>query len=84
MSGFRLLAIIPLKGCSSKYRKNLKIGESYKFYDSHNIELNKEKSSVIKVTPNEKYDVPENLIKLKNNIDINISCLLYTSPSPRD
>jgi len=76
MSGFRLLAIIPLKGCSSDYRKNLKIGEAYKFYDAYDIELKEDKSSVNKVSPNKGYKLPKNLIKLKNGIEVNISAIV--------
>lgn len=35
MNAFKLLAIRPLVGCSSKYRKNLKEGEIYKFYNDY-------------------------------------------------
>ena len=34
MSGFKLLAIRPLIGCSSQFKKNLNDGEIYKFYQS--------------------------------------------------
>jgi predicted ATPase len=35
MSGFKLLAIRPLKGCHSQFRKNLNEGEVYKFYQDY-------------------------------------------------
>ncbi|WP_430412150.1 AAA family ATPase [Kordia sp.] len=76
MSGFRLLAIIPLKGCSTDYRKNLEIGEKYKFYDAYDIELNEDKSSIMKVIPNINYDLPKNFIHLNNGIEVNISAIV--------
>ena len=35
MSGFKLLAIRPLKGCDTRFRKNLNDGEIYKFYQDY-------------------------------------------------
>ena len=76
MSGFKLLAIIPLKGCDSKYRKNLQIGFPYKFYQSHDIKLNDDFSEVISVTKNEEYNVPKELYQLNNGINVSISSVV--------
>lgn len=37
MSKFKIIAIIPLKQCDSKFTKNLKIGEIYNFYQDYSI-----------------------------------------------
>ena len=76
MSGFRLIGIIPLKGCDSKYRKNLQIGFPYKFYQSHDIKLNDDFSKVISVTKKEKYNVPKELYQLDNGINVNVSAVV--------
>jgi predicted ATPase len=76
MSGFKLLAIIPLKGCDEKYRKNLKIGFPYKFYQSHNIKLNDDFSEIISVNENATYKVPQELYQIKNGINISVSAVV--------
>ncbi len=75
MSGFKLLAIIPLKGCDSKFCKNLEIGTPYKFYQNYKIELEKDFSKTTAVTclPS---NVPNNLYYLKNGINLNISAVV--------
>lgn len=76
MSGFKLLAIIPLKGCDEKYRKNLKIGFPYKFYQSHDIILNEDFSEIISVKENTTYKVPQELYQLKNGINVSVSAVV--------
>ena len=82
MSGFKLLAIRPLKGCSVKYLKNLKEGLVYKFYQDFSfldengkeisLDNNNLSEQVIKV------DSPKNTFDLysKNDITINISAIV--------
>ena len=82
MSGFKLLAIRPLKGCSIKYLKNLKEGLVYKFYQEFgfldkngkeiSLDNNNLSEQVIKV------DSPKNSFDLysKNDITINISAIV--------
>lgn len=76
MSGFKLIAIIPLKGCSSKFRKNLEVGFPYKFYNQYDIRLNDDKSDIFSVLLNTKNNVPKNLYSLKNGINLNISAVV--------
>lgn len=75
MAGFKLISIIPLKGCHKKYRKKLNIGEVYRFYNSYKIELNQEKSKIVTVEklPNK---IPENLYQLRNGINVNFSAVV--------
>lgn len=40
ISGFKLLSIRPLQGCSSRFRKNLKEGMVYKFYQNYDYYIN--------------------------------------------
>ncbi len=37
MSGFKLIGIVPLKGCNDRFLKNLKIGQKYLFYRNYKI-----------------------------------------------
>lgn len=92
MSGFKLIAIRPLVGCDSRFLKNLKAGEIYKFYNDYTfLDENKEpintknylklfKEKVIDNTVKSvKFDgtLPKDLHKLNNSlIDINISAIV--------
>lgn len=75
MNQFKLLSIIPLNGCDEKFRKNLVIGESYKFKNDFTVELDADKSKIIKVIKNEKKGI-DNLYNLKNGITVEISALV--------
>ena len=75
MSGFKLLAIIPLQGCDKKFRNNLKIGNKYLFYNNYDIELDETFSEVISVKC-ETDPVPKNLFHLENGIKLNISAIV--------
>lgn len=73
IEGFKLLAIRPLKGCDEKFRKNLKEGEIYQFYQD--IEFFVEIDGEIKSTKNlelkEYFD--KNIVKVEsqeNEIDL--------------
>jgi hypothetical protein len=56
MRGFKLLAIRPLEGCSSKYRKNLKEGVIYKFYDDYKF-YDSDKKEILRYNNNLEKDV---------------------------
>jgi hypothetical protein len=75
MGGFKLLAIVPLKGCDSKFTKNLKIGEVYKFYQKYDIRCVDDDSTIQYF---ESLIPPSslNLYELKNGIKINISAVV--------
>lgn len=75
MSGFKLLAIVPLKDCDTKFRKNLIIGTSYKFLNNVTIDLNKTNSKISKVVI-DKQNTVENLYNLKNGINVEISAVV--------
>lgn len=75
MSGFKLLAIIPLTGCNVKFRKNLEVGFLYQFYKEYDILLNEDKSSVISVKVNNYNIDAENLYSLENGIFLNFSAV---------
>jgi hypothetical protein len=80
MSDFKLLAIRPLKGCSPKYRKNLKEGEFYTFYNEYTFS---EKNGKIEIEHNKEL-VSDNLYKLQSLKDlpnINISAVVGTNGS---
>lgn len=75
MSGFKLLAIVPLYQCHNKFRKNLQIGEAYQFYTDYEIILdegNNKINSVKKIVQSEYAE----LYTLKNGISINISAVV--------
>jgi hypothetical protein len=78
MNGFKLLAVIPLKGCDSKFRKNLQIGEVYKFYQNYDIILNDDKSNVLSVVKDSINEYDE-LYNLENGIQVNVSAIVGTN-----
>jgi len=81
-SGFKLLAIRPLKGCDSRFRKNLKEGVVYKFYQDYKyLNETEEEISITNdnlIAPIIKVQVPKNDIDLysKNDLKINVSALV--------
>lgn len=75
MSGFRLLAIIPLQNCDEKFCKNLTIGTQYKLTNNVSIELNDDKSKIERVLIEKKNDTKD-LYKLNNEIDIEVSAVV--------
>jgi len=75
MSNFRLISIIPLKGCNEKFSKNLIIGKPYKFTNEYTIELNKDNSRIKKVT-NVARNESNKIYKLKNGINVEISAVV--------
>ncbi len=76
MSGFKLIAITPLAGCSQDFCKNLEIGSTYQFYKNYDIQLNDGGKSVKSVIAN-KSIIPVGLYELKNGINLNISACCW-------
>ena len=82
MSGFKLLAIRPIKGCDVNFRKRLKDGLVYKFFQDYkfvddkgheiSIKQNNLKSKIIKInSPEEELDLYSD-----NDLRINISAVV--------
>lgn len=78
MSGFKLVGLVPLKGCSKKFLKNLMIGEKYCFYQQYDIVLNEDNSSVDSIENKvaSKNKTPNNLYSNSDEIDISVSALV--------
>ena len=80
MSDFKLLAIRPLKGCDEKYRKNLKEGVIYQFYNDYEFITKDDHVHSEVVDIKYKSSIPENLYNFKiatgKNIHINISAIV--------
>lgn len=82
MSGFKLLAIRPLKGCEESYRKRLLEGEIYKFYqdyhflDENGIEISQKNNNVNHGVY--KIVLPQEPVSLysKGGLTINISAIV--------
>lgn len=72
---FKLIAITPLLNCDKKFRKNLKEGIPYRFYNNYDIIVNKDKSAIQSVTLKQ-LDIPKDLYNLKNGININVSVVV--------
>lgn len=79
-NGFKLIAIIPLEGCDSIFRKNLEIGTPYLFYDNYKIKFEDNKFTIkeIEVIQSE---IPQSLYNLENTIKVNISAVVGTNGS---
>ena len=75
MNQFKLHCIIPLNGCDEKFRKNLTIGEAYKFKNDFIVELDDDKRKITKVLK-EGGKCIDNLYKLNNGITVEISALV--------
>ena len=80
MSGFKLIAIRPLKGCSKRFLKVLKENEIYKFYNDYDFKFtdNDKTKSVSSIEYNP--TVPEDLYNITTtngqDLDINISAVV--------
>lgn len=59
MSGFKLIAIRPIENCDSRFLKNLKAGEIYKFYNDFEFTKDGNGKDVISIVDNS--TVPDNL-----------------------
>lgn len=79
-SGFKIIAIVPLKNCNQKFRKNLKIGVPYLFYNNYKIKLSENKYDIESVSK-VKSAYAEELYNLKNGIKINISAVVGANGS---
>lgn len=75
MSGFKLLAIVPLAGCDNKFLKNLQIGESYKFFNNVEVELETGNTEIKKVHYPKNTSI-STLYQLKNRINLEISAIV--------
>ena len=73
MSGFKLIAIIPLGGCNQRFLNNLVIGEIYQFYQNYSIELDTEKSKIETIKENQKED---DFYSLEHHRRLNISAIV--------
>lgn len=76
MNGFKLIAIIPLRGCNSRFTKNLKIGTPYRFYKDYEINLDEQKEDIFSVVNTNENKEFNQLYNLKNGIKINISAVV--------
>lgn len=75
MSGFKLLSIVPLKDCDEKFSKNLVVGTPYQFNNNYTIELNEDKSKIVKVL-NVEQNVTDDIYTLKNGINVEVSAIV--------
>lgn len=82
MNGFKLLAIRPLEGCNENFRKRLKDGTIYKFYQDYKF-LDREKKEISPKNNNMNEPVhsvaPPKELKLytkKNSLKINVSAVV--------
>lgn len=76
MSGFKLIAIIPLNGCDKKFSKNLKIGFPYQFYQDYEIALDKDNTKIEAITQHQENKVPHNFYNLSNGISLSVSAVV--------
>jgi hypothetical protein len=76
MINFKIIAIVPLKECDSKFTKNLKIGEIYNFYQDYIIFLNNSKSRIQSVKNSEAHLNDLNLYSSRNDINVSISAVV--------
>ncbi|RYE59583.1 MAG: hypothetical protein EOP48_00425 [Sphingobacteriales bacterium] len=76
ISDFKLIAILPLKDCDTRFRKKLEIGTTYQFYQGYNISLNEHYSAVTNVTVDPEKQAPKGLYSLNNGITVNISAVV--------
>jgi len=74
-NGFKIIGIVPLKDCNQKFRKNLKIGIPYIFYNNYGIYVKDDLSAIESV---KKYQskVPTTLYNLENGIKVNVSAVV--------
>jgi predicted ATPase len=80
MNDFKLIAIRPLKGCSSQYRKVLKEGVVYQFYNDYQFIYNNEAVEPENreiVTVKNNTSTPTNFYKVEGkNFNVNISAIV--------
>src|SRR5690606_18263441 len=66
--------IVPLKGCDSKFLKNLEIGTVYKFFQQYDIRCIDESKLEYYDSPNADDDI--SIYNLKNGINVNVSAVV--------
>lgn len=76
MQNFKLIAIVPLQGCDSKFSKKLSLGKSYQFCQQYKIHLDNQGTGLVAVDRVEGLDVPQRLYKLKNEISVSVSAVV--------
>ncbi|MGI9650945.1 hypothetical protein [Chryseobacterium sp. RLHN22] len=76
MSEFKLIAITPLKGCSSEFSKKLKIGHPYQFYKNYAIELEDSGDEIKSIVKLDRNTLPDHLYNLSNGISLSISSVI--------
>lgn len=71
---FRIIAVRPLYNCDKDFRKSLKPGQVYKFYNNYTIEYNPKSDSIdsISQTPH----ISEEIFNLDNGISVSVSALV--------
>lgn len=76
MNNFRLIAIIPLMGCSENFSKNLTLGTRFQFYNNYSILLDARKERILKATVTQQKKEVKNLYKLNNGIRVDFSAVV--------
>lgn len=79
-SGFKIIALVPLKDCNQKFLKNLKIGIPYLFYNNYEINVNEDYSKISNILVKNS-DIPDNLYNLDNGIKVNVSAVVGANGS---
>jgi predicted ATP-binding protein involved in virulence len=74
MSNFRLIAVIPLKGCDTNYSKNLERGKPYLFCKNYTVEF--DESGIITGVTKTGPDIPDSIFELHNGIKLSFSALV--------
>jgi len=73
--GFKLIGVVPLKGCHVQFLSNLKVGEVYQFYTDYEIQLastlDSIESFVSSTTSNDR-----SIYSLDNGVELNVSALV--------
>jgi len=76
MNNFRLIAIVPLAGCSEKFSKNLTMGNPFQFYSNYKIILDARGAKILKVSAEQRKNEVTNLYTLGNGIGIDFSAVV--------
>lgn len=75
MNGFKLLAIRPLKGCESRFLKNLKFNQIYEFYNDYKFTLDKDFINIDKIKHESTY--PKDFFYVDRYVDNTVGNLAY-------
>ncbi len=78
MSGFKLIAIRPLKGCNSRFLKSLKEGQLYQFFNNYEFIFDKSDPKIINeiIETRVNYDLYSIERSSNKNLAINISAIV--------